>query len=117
MRRLKITCTYVVLECFLLFRSLERNATSSKENRTTRAHTPHRRGEHLACQHETLLVMARLRIEWLTLVHRLRVQDPWLKVLQQEARNGSNTVVAYYCTTQTVVLSYRRSVPCECRDL
>ena len=28
--------------------------------------------------------MARPRVEWLTLVHRLRVQNPWLKVLQQE---------------------------------
>ena len=28
--------------------------------------------------------MARPRMECLTLAHRLRVQDPWLKVLQQE---------------------------------
>ena len=27
--------------------------------------------------------MAHPEMEWLTLEHRLRVQDPWLKILQQ----------------------------------
>ena len=63
--------------------------------------------------------MARARMEWITLVHRLRVQDPWLKVLQQEQVVAvqeqpvllQEQPVLVHCTTQTVVFAYRRSVP------
>ena len=49
-------------------------------------------------------------MEWLTLVHRLRVQDPWLKVLQQEQVVAvqeqpvllQEHPVLVHCTTQTV---------------
>lgn len=67
-------------------------------------------------------------MEWLTLVHRLRVQEPWLKVLLQEQPvlvlaqrlspaticstpnvSVKNTVVSEYGTKQTVVADYRGS--------